>query len=63
MNGIIKEKVRLSGYKQKFLAEQLDIHPQFFSMVMRGERNLSLKKEAELRELLKHVQLPTTQVA
>jgi hypothetical protein len=63
MNGLIKEKVRLSGFKYNHLAIQLGVHPQFFSMVMRGERNLSLKKEDLLREILKDVQLPGTQVA
>lgn len=63
MNSITKQRVKLSGFKYKHLATQLDVHPQYFSMVMRGERNLSLEKEAKLKELVKHVVLPTTQVA
>lgn len=57
MNGLIKEKVKASGYKYKFLAEYLEVHPQYFSMVMRGERTLSLRKEDKLREFLKGVQV------
>lgn len=63
MNGIIKEKVKASGFKYKFLAEAIGVHPQFFSMVMRGERNLSLKNEDKLRQLIKHVELPSTTTA
>lgn len=60
MNGITKEKVKASGFKYNYLAAQIDVHPQYFSMVMRGERNLSLEKEAKLKELLKDVVLTTT---
>lgn len=58
MNGLTREKVKASGYKQAFLADIIDVHPQFFSMVMRGDRNLSTKKEALLKEFLKDVALP-----
>lgn len=62
MNGLTKEKVKASGFKYNHLASQIDVHPQYFSMVMRGERNLSLDKEAKLKEILKDVVL-TTKVA
>lgn len=63
MNGITKEKVKISGFKYNHLATQLKIHPQYFSMVMRGERNLSTEKEAQLKEILKDVVLPIGTVA
>jgi plasmid maintenance system antidote protein VapI len=63
MNNITKEKVKASGFKYKHLAKQLEIHPQYFSMVMRGERSLSLEKEDQLKELLKHVIFPIAKVA
>jgi len=63
MNGLIKEKVKVSGFRYNHLAKLIDVHPQFFSMCMRGERNLSLKKEDLLREILKDVELPIAQVA
>lgn len=58
MNGLLKQKVKNSGFKYNHLAKVLDIHPQYFSMVMRGERDLSTKKEDVLREYLKDVKLP-----
>ncbi len=61
MNGLTKEKVKASGFRYNHLATQIGVHPQFFSMVMRGERNLSLEKENKLKELLKDVVLSTTQ--
>lgn len=63
MNGITKEKVKASGFKYNHLAALLDIHPQYFSMVMRGERNLSVEKETKLKEILKDVELPLKTVA
>ncbi len=60
MNGLTKIKVKLSGYTYKHLAEKINVHPQYFSMVMRGERSLSLDKEAKLKELLTHVELPVS---
>lgn len=62
MNGITKEKVKASGFKYNHLAAQINVHPQYFSMVMRGERSLSLEKEAKLKEILKDVVL-TSKVA
>lgn len=58
MNGITKEKVKASGFKYAHLATQIGVHPQYFSMVMRGERNLSLEKEEKLKLILKNVELP-----
>lgn len=63
MNGITKQKVKASGFKYNHLAKQIEVHPQYFSMVMRGERFLSIQKEAKLNEILKHVILPVAQVA
>lgn len=63
MNSITKEKVKASGFKYNHLATLLDVHPQYFSMVMRGERNLSLDKENKLKEILKDVVLPLSTVA
>jgi plasmid maintenance system antidote protein VapI len=63
MNSITKEKVKASGFKYKHLAKQLEIHPQYFSMVMRGERSLSLEKEGRLKEILKNVVFPIARVA
>lgn len=63
MNGLLKEKVKASGYKYNHLASKLGVHPQYFSMVMRGERNLSTDREASLKEILKDVVLPLKTVA
>lgn len=63
MNGLTREKVKASGYKQSYLAEIINVHPQFFSMVMRGDRNLSIKKEAILKEFLKDVVIPQSTTA
>lgn len=63
MNGLLKEKVKASGYKYVFLASYLGITPQYFSMVMRDERDLSLPKEDKLREFLKDVMLPLSTTA
>jgi hypothetical protein len=57
MNGLTKEKVKASGFKYNHLAAQIGVHAQYFSMVMRGERSLSLEKEAKLKEILKDVVL------
>lgn len=62
MNGLTREKVKASGFKYNHLAAQINVHPQYFSMVMRGERSLSLEKEAKLKEILKDVIL-TSKVA
>jgi hypothetical protein len=63
MNGIIKEKVKASGFKYNHLAKLLGIHPQYFYMVMRGDRFLSPERENKLREILKSIELPSTTAA
>lgn len=63
MNGLTKEKVKASGFKYNHLAGLLNVHPQYFSMVMRGERNLSVDKETQLKDILKDVVIPTATTA
>ena len=62
MNGITKQKVKASGFKYNHLAKQIKVHPQYFSMVMRGERFLSPLKEQILNEILKDVIVPVKEV-
>ncbi len=47
--------VRESGFKVKFLAKKIGVHPNQLSMALRGERYLPNGKEELLKEFLKKV--------
>ena len=55
MNNTTKIKVRESGFKVKFLAEKIGIHPVQLSMALRGERSLPNGKEEELTKFLSKI--------
>lgn len=55
MNNNTKTLVRESGFKVKFLAEKIGIHPVQLSMALRGERSLPNGKEDELKKFLAKV--------
>ena len=55
MNSNTKTQVRDSGFKIKFLAEKIGIHPVQLSMALRGERTLPNGKEDELKKFLARV--------
>lgn len=52
MDETVKEKIKKSGLKQKYLAETLGVSENFFSMCMNGRRNLSKKRHEKLKELV-----------
>lgn len=52
MNKNTKTLVRESGFKVKFLAEKIGIHPVQLSMALRDERTLPFGKEEELKKFL-----------
>lgn len=52
MNESTIKLVRESGFKVKFLAAKIDVHPNQLSMALRGERIIPLEKEQKLKEFL-----------
>ena len=48
----IREQIKDSGIKQKFLAEQLGISTSMLSLVLSGERKLSDEKWMKLQTFL-----------
>jgi plasmid maintenance system antidote protein VapI len=52
MEETIKERIKQSGKKQKFLAETIGVSENFFSMCIRGKRNLSQPKQEKLKSIL-----------
>lgn len=55
MNEDILNLIEASGFKKKFIAEKIGITPVYFSMCLKGTRELSRKKERKLLELLSPV--------
>ena len=48
----LKEKIKSSGYKKKYLADKIGISQNYLSMCITGKRNMSEKKQTELKTLL-----------
>lgn len=48
----IKTKIKQSGLKQKYLAETIGVSENFFSMCIKGKRNLSKQKQDKLKAIL-----------
>lgn len=55
MNDSTIREVRSSGFKVKFLAQKIGVHPNQLSMALRGERFLPNGKEELLKDFLKKV--------
>lgn len=55
MNETTKKLVRESGFKVKFLAVKIGVHPNQLSMALRGERYLPNGKEDLLKEFLNKI--------
>jgi len=53
MTGILREKVKGSGFKKSYLAEKIGVQPNYFYMCLKGTRNLAEDKQKKLREILK----------
>ncbi|MEY3422412.1 MAG: hypothetical protein RIR48_2726 [Bacteroidota bacterium] len=52
MDEQLKNRIKESGYKNKYLAEQLGITPNFLSMCKSGKRRMSDEKINSLKKLL-----------
>jgi hypothetical protein len=52
METLLKLKVAKSGFKKKYLAEQLGIKPNYFYMCMKGLRELSKEKQDLLKKII-----------
>jgi hypothetical protein len=52
MEPILKEKIKVSGFKKNYLAEYVGVTPCYFYMCLAGTRNLSTKKQDKLKTLL-----------
>lgn len=52
MNRAIVKKIRESGLKINFLASKINVTPNYLSMCIRGDRNLSELKENVLIDYL-----------
>lgn len=52
MNEDVLNLIEASGFKKKFIAQQLGITPVYLSMCIAGTRELSRKKERKLLELI-----------
>ncbi len=50
---LLKEKVKTSGYRPGWLAEQLGITSSAWSLKVNGQRNFSVEEVATLCKLLK----------
>lgn len=50
---LLKEKVKVSGYRPGWLAEQLGITSSAWSLKVNGQRNFSVEEVATLCKLLK----------
>ena len=48
----LRQKIKQSGYKKKYLAERLRLSNNYLSMCYTGKRNLSEIKQNELNKLL-----------
>tara|TARA_R100000655_G_C2908922_1_gene180221 strand:+ start:149 stop:358 length:210 start_codon:yes stop_codon:yes gene_type:complete len=48
----IKEQIKSSGVKQKFIAQHLSISPSMLTLVLNGERKLSDEKWDKLMTFL-----------
>lgn len=52
MEKTVLNRIHSCGLKKKYLAEQLQISPNYLSMCLSGKRKLSEKKQNELKKLL-----------
>ena len=52
MNDSTIKLVRESGFKVKYLAEKIGVHPNQLSMALRKERGISEEKEQKLKRFL-----------
>jgi plasmid maintenance system antidote protein VapI len=52
MENDLKKTIKQSGLKQKYLAETIGVSENFFSMCIKGKRNLSKQKEDKLKDIL-----------
>lgn len=52
MEDEIKEKLKLCGLKQNYIAKKIGISQNYLSMCLTGKRNLSKEKLTKLKELL-----------
>lgn len=48
----MKDKIKNSGFKIKFLAEKIGVSANYLSMCMAGKRKLSETKQNKLNEIL-----------
>ena len=48
----IIDKIKKSGYKKKYLAEKIGVTQSYLSMCITGKRNMSEKKQTELKTIL-----------
>ena len=48
----LRQKIKQSGYKKKYLAERLRLSNNYLSMCFTGKRNLSETKQNELNDIL-----------
>jgi len=55
MNESTVKMVRESGFKVKFLAGKIGVHPNQLSMALRGERIIPDEKERMLKDFLKMI--------
>ena len=52
METLLREKVKKSGFKMNYLAEQIGVTKSYFSLCMNGVRTLSKDKQQKLKSLL-----------
>jgi hypothetical protein len=55
MNHSTKVLIKDSGFKLKFLADKIGLHPSQLSMAIKGDRALPFGKEEELKKFLAKV--------
>lgn len=52
METLLRERIKKSGFKMNYLAEQIGVTKSYFSLCMSGARNLSKDKQNKLKSLL-----------
>lgn len=53
METLLRERIRKSGFKMNYLAEQIGVTKTYFSLCMSGDRTMSKDKQQKLKELLR----------
>ena len=53
MEVLLREKIKKSGFRMNYLAEYIGISQPYFSLCMKGVRNMPKDKQDKLKALLK----------